>query len=81
MPTPADEKIAHKPIDKTSAADKLSVKRAVWEVFCEDRALLRRHNVKPHELEALSRVAMLGSVRTKSDLIFILSAIRRPGRK
>ncbi len=78
MPTHRDENTAHEPTKETAKPRQLSVKRAVFEVFCEDHALLRRHNVQPHELEALSRVAMLGSVRTKSDLIFILSAIRRP---
>ena len=81
MPTSQDEKIAQKPTEKTSNTDQLSIKRAVWEVFRDDHELLRRHNVQPHELEALSRVAMLGSARTKTDLIFMLNAIRRPGRR
>ena len=81
MPTSPDEKIAQKPTDETSDTDQLSIKRAVWEVFRDDHELLRLHNVQPHELDALSRVAMLGSVRTKADLIFMLNAIRRPGRR
>jgi hypothetical protein len=81
-----NENIAHDqtqagPTHKRSAADSASIKRAVWEVFRDDHALLRRHNVLPHELEALSRVAMLGSVRTKGDLIFMLNAIRRGSRR
>lgn len=85
MPTHRDEEIAHDqfnnhpPIEASAA--KPSIRRAVWEVFCEDHALLRRHNVQPHELAALSRVAMLGSIRTKADLIFMLNAIRRPRRR
>ena len=81
MPTSPDEKIAQKQTDETSNTDQLSIKRAVWEVFRDDHELLRLHNVQPHELDALSRVAMLGSVRTKADLIFMLNAIRRPGRR
>ncbi len=78
MPPHRDREVAHEPTKETSKTHQLSVKRAVWEVFCEDHVLLRRHNVQPHELGALSRVAMLGSVRTKSDLIFMLNVIRRP---
>ena len=58
-----------------------SRKRAIWQQFSDDHELLRAHNVKPNELEALSRVAMLGSIHSKADLIFILSAIRRPRRR
>ena len=77
MPTHRDENIAHEPTHKTPTAHKPSGKRALWEAFCKDRALLRLRNIQPHELETLSRVAMLGSARSKSDLIFMLNAIRR----
>lgn len=72
-----NEKIAQ-PGDKPAAPANSSIKRAIWKAFREDQNLVRRHNIQPHELEALSRVAMLGTVRSKADLIFILSAIRRP---
>ena len=58
-----------------------SSKREIWEKFVNDHALLDAHNVKPGELEALERIAMLGSIDSEADLIFILSAIRRPRRK
>ncbi|MGC1677767.1 MAG: hypothetical protein WA740_09550 [Candidatus Binataceae bacterium] len=77
MPTHRDENIAHKPTRKTH---KTSVKGSVWEAFCNDTALLRLRNIQPHEIETLSHVAMLGSVRSKSDLIFMLNAIRRARR-
>ncbi|MHB8382101.1 MAG: hypothetical protein ACYDC3_07145 [Candidatus Binataceae bacterium] len=80
MPTTPEEKIAQ-PTDKTSEPANSSVKRAIWKAFRDDHALHQRHNIKPHELEALSRIAMLGSLRSKADLIFMLSAIRRPSRR
>jgi hypothetical protein len=77
VPTPPNENIDLEPTDETS----ISTKRAIWEEFRSDPDLLRAHNIKPHELETLSRVAMLGEVRCKADLIFMLSAIRRPRRR
>lgn len=80
MPTHRDENIAHEPTHKTRIGHKASGKRALWEAFCKDKALLRLRNIQPHELETLSGVAMLGSVRSKADLIFMLNAIRRARR-
>ena len=77
MPTRPDENIPAELSEEIAT----SSKRAIWQEFTNDHELLRAHNVKPNELEALSRVAMLGSVQSKDDLIFILSAIRRPGRR
>lgn len=81
MPTPSDENIAPELTEENSPqASEPSGKRAIWQEFCADDALLQMHNVNPHELEALSRVAMLGSVDSKADLVFMLSAIRRRRR-
>ncbi len=56
-------------------------KRDIWQDFAGDHALIEAHNIKSEELEALERITMLGSVHSKADLIFMLSAIRRARHK
>jgi hypothetical protein len=58
-----------------------ATRKTVWAEFCSDGALQRAYNIKPEELEALSRAAMLGSFASKQDLIFMLNVIRRAGRR
>jgi len=74
--TPPSRNTLANPIDERP----VSIKRVLWREFCADHALLSARNVKPQELEALSRIVMLGSVESKADLLFILSAMRRPRR-
>jgi transcriptional regulator with XRE-family HTH domain len=50
--------------------------RSVWENFRRDNDLRRIHNISDDEMEVLSRVAMLGNVRSSSDFIFVLNAVR-----
>ncbi|HTY56409.1 MAG TPA: helix-turn-helix transcriptional regulator [Candidatus Binataceae bacterium] len=47
-----------------------------WEAFCQDTRLRRLHNVTPKEMEMLSRVALLGDVRSSRSFIYILNTIR-----
>jgi hypothetical protein len=54
--------------------------RSVWEEFCRDERLLRAHNITPEEMESLRRVALMGPIVSKQDLIFMLGTIRRAGR-
>ena len=47
-----------------------------WESFRKDEPLRRAHNVTPEEMEVLSRVALLGHVRSPRCFIYILNTIR-----
>jgi hypothetical protein len=51
-------------------------RRAVWEEFSRDQRLIETYNIKPDEMDALKRVALMGNVLSKEDFIFVLSAIR-----
>lgn len=54
-------------------------RRSVWEQFRNDKRLHHAYNVKPEELESLSRLAMLGNVASKEDYLFILKMLRAKG--
>lgn len=54
-----------------------SSEASVWDSFVKDEKLRKIHNITDEEIEALSRVARLGSVRSPRDFIFILNAIRQ----
>jgi len=56
-------------------------RRAVWEEFLADVSLQRTYNIQPEEIESLGTAAMLGNFNSKTDLLFMLSVIRRPGRR
>jgi transcriptional regulator with XRE-family HTH domain len=49
---------------------------SVWEDFRKNEALQKLHNITNEEMEVLSRVALLGDVRSSRDLIYVLNAIR-----
>jgi transcriptional regulator with XRE-family HTH domain len=49
---------------------------SVWEAFAQNEKLHRTHKITGQELETLSRVALMGEVRSPADFIFILQAIR-----
>ncbi len=51
-------------------------RRSAWEQFRSDEKLQHAYNVKPEELESLSRLAMLGNVASKHDYLFILKTMR-----
>jgi len=50
--------------------------RSAWEEFSKDDQLRRIHSITADEMEMLSRVAMLGEVRSSRDFIYILNTIR-----
>ncbi len=48
-----------------------------WDAFVKDEKLRNIHNITGQEIEMLSRVAMMGQVRSPRDFIFILQAVRQ----
>jgi transcriptional regulator with XRE-family HTH domain len=50
--------------------------RAVWRAFTQDKNLLERYNVQPHELQVLADVRIIGRVHHRREFIKILTAIR-----
>jgi transcriptional regulator with XRE-family HTH domain len=51
--------------------------RSAWSEFRRDERLRRIHNITDVEMETLSRVALMGEVRSKHDFIYILNTIRQ----
>jgi len=49
---------------------------SAWEIFRNDDQLRRIHNVTGDEMEMLSRVTLLGAVRSPRDFIFVLNTVR-----
>jgi transcriptional regulator with XRE-family HTH domain len=49
---------------------------SAWEEFRKNEQLRRIHNVTNEEMEMLSRVALLGDVRSPRDFIYILTTVR-----
>ena len=47
-----------------------------WEDFRKNEQLLRVHSISNEEMEMLSRVALLGEVRSARDFIYILNTVR-----
>jgi transcriptional regulator with XRE-family HTH domain len=50
---------------------------SAWEEFSSDRKLHRLHNITAEEMEVLSRLALMGNVRSPRDFLFVLNAIRQ----
>lgn len=48
-----------------------------WSRFLSDDLFRRRHAITPSEVQALSKVALLGRVQNQADLLFILKMIRK----
>ena len=48
-----------------------------WESFRKDKRLQHVYNITREELELLSRVALLGDVRSERDFIYVLNAVRQ----
>lgn len=48
-----------------------------WREFISDKALLRRYNVLPRELEVLAQTNLLGRIIARRDFLFILNSIRQ----
>ena len=49
---------------------------SAWEDFKKNEQLRRIHNISNDEMEMLSRVALLGDVRSPRDFIYILHTVR-----
>jgi transcriptional regulator with XRE-family HTH domain len=49
---------------------------SVWEDFRKNDQIRRIHNISNDEMEMLSRVALLGEVRSARDFIYILNTVR-----
>jgi len=49
---------------------------SVWDSFAKDEKLRRSYKITDQEMETLSRVALMGEVRSSRDFIFILNTIR-----
>ena len=47
-----------------------------WNDFLGDARLRRAYRVTGQEIETLSRVAMMGEVRSPRDFIYVLNVIR-----
>ena len=47
-----------------------------WEDFRKNGQLRRVHSISNEEMEMLSRVALLGEVRSARDFIYILNTVR-----
>jgi transcriptional regulator with XRE-family HTH domain len=50
--------------------------RSAWEDFRKNEQLRRIHSITNEEMEMLSRVALLGDVRSSRDFIYILNTVR-----
>ena len=53
-----------------------STPASAWEDFRKNEQLRRIHNISSDEMEMLSRVALLGDVRSPRDFIYILTTVR-----
>jgi transcriptional regulator with XRE-family HTH domain len=50
---------------------------SAWEDFRGNEQLRRIHNISSEEMEMLSRVALMGEVRSQRDFVYILTTIRQ----
>jgi hypothetical protein len=57
-----------------------AARRKAWEEFRANEELHRAHCVKPNELEALKREALLGDLRSNEEFLTVLSLVRRGQR-
>jgi len=49
---------------------------SIWESFRKDKRLHHVHNITREEMELLSRIALLGDVRSERDFVYVLNAVR-----
>jgi len=54
---------------------------SAWKTLLKNEALRETYNITDRELEMMSKVAMMGEVRSSQDFIFILKSIRQALRK
>jgi transcriptional regulator with XRE-family HTH domain len=53
-----------------------STPESAWDDFKKNEQMRRIHNITGDEMEMLSRVALLGDVRSPRDFIYILNTVR-----
>ena len=53
-----------------------STEGGVIEGFCRDHGIIERLQVTPQELQALSKVSLLGSLTCRQDALFVLRQLR-----
>jgi transcriptional regulator with XRE-family HTH domain len=51
--------------------------RSPWEEFRKDKQLQRLHGISAEEMDLLSRIDMMGRVRSARDFLFILYTVRQ----
>ena len=69
LANPAAKALLHSPPQSSTAS--------AWEEFRKDERLKRIHNIAPEEMDMLSRVALMGDVRSSRDFVYILTTIRQ----
>ena len=62
------------PAEATAEA---SAANSAWEEFRKDQRLHRLHNVSSEEMSMLSRVALMGDIRSTRDFVYILNTVRQ----
>jgi transcriptional regulator with XRE-family HTH domain len=50
---------------------------SAWDEFRKDERLRRAHSITTEEMDTLSRVALMGEVRSPRDFVYILNSIRQ----
>jgi len=50
---------------------------SAWNEFRQDSSLQRLHNTTSEEMSILSRLALMGKVRSSRDFLFVLNTIRQ----
>jgi transcriptional regulator with XRE-family HTH domain len=59
---------------------KVSAEESLWDSFLTDQVLRDTYKITDQEMQILSRVALMGDVRSSQDFVFILRCIRRATR-
>ena len=65
---------------KVIDARKTVTRQDVWYQFCDDTGLQHAYRITPEEMDALKTVALLGNLKGKQDILFILRQMRGRGR-
>ena len=68
-------------IDHFLSHPQTSNKASALQSFLKDQSLREAHKITDQEIETLSRLAMMGDVKSSQDFLFILKTIRRLSRK
>jgi transcriptional regulator with XRE-family HTH domain len=69
LANPRAEAILSGPVETPGAS--------AWTEFRRDKVLQRLHDITPQEMAILSRVALMGKVRSPRDFLFVLNTMRQ----